>query len=126
MMIIAVVGFYESVAPFAAALTLPIILFLRKRVSQPALVACGCIYFFITYYYVFFCEFNFQFTKAQDKMSEKCLSPNPGIIFKYGLVIPAFMCLIFFSVLILIARHGRGESLHRRSRAMASKDHDEE
>jgi len=54
MLIIAIVGFYESVAPFAAALTLPIILFLRKRVSRPALVACGCIYFLITYYFLFF------------------------------------------------------------------------
>jgi len=130
--VLTLLGIYEAVAPAAAALTMPIVLFLRKRVSQPRLVVCGTIYFFITYFFLYFFTYEICYIIIDETLyNAQCVSDDWlsidlfDIIFRLGIVFPALLYHIFFRVLIKIDRHGGDKSLQRRSRDMAAKEHDE-
>jgi len=137
----------EYIAPFALVLTLPTILFLRKRVSRPVLIVSVFVYFFITYYFLVFCFCNFLSMNMAELMSKNPYLPDdlkvlkdPDYMLQYpylpddwwsfeyyifllrfGIVLPVVLYLLFFSALILKERRSRTNSLHRCSRDVTPK-----
>ncbi len=144
---IALIILHESIGPCALALTLPTILFLRKRVSRPVLIVSVFVYFFITYYFLVFCFCNFLSMNMAELMSKNPYLPDdlkvlkdPDYMLQYpylpddwwsfeyyifllrfGIVLPVVLYLLFFSALILKERRSRTNSLHRCSRDVTPK-----